>query len=93
MILNKTINPQITIKEVNKDFKIILNYVKNNKNINSFKYFSDYELFIYCIIDTFNYGRNFKDSLVNALIHLKNKNNKNNYLGLLLNKDIQEDLI
>jgi len=76
----------ISIKEVNKEYKLILKRVKKYK-INSFKLFSNNELFIYCIIDTLNYGRNFKDSLNNALYHFKNKDTIKNYLGLLTTTD------
>ena len=93
MIINKPINKNITYQEVNKDFKAILDYVKKNKDINktlSFKDFSDYELFIYSIIDTCNYGRSFKDSVLNALCHLENKQQ---YLNLLIKPDLEENFI
>ena len=93
MILNKPINKDITYIEVNKDYKIILDYVKQNKDINknlSFNDFSDYELFIYSIIDTCNYGRGFKDSVLNALSHLENKQN---YIKLLVTPDMEGEFL
>ena len=89
--MNK-INPNITIKEVNESFKLIRERAKNNPKM-TFKDFSDYELFIYSIIDTCNFGRSFQDSVKNALCHLKDNESKNQYLKILLNKDIEEDLI
>lgn len=86
MILNKTIKKDITIKEVNEDFKIILEFAKKNKT-KTIKDLSDYEIFIYCIIDTCNYGRSFKESVQNALIHLENKER---YLNLITTPDVEE---
>lgn len=93
MIINKPINKNITSQEVNKDYKLILEFVKKNKDINknlSFKDFNDYELFIYSIIDTYNFGRSFKESVNNALSHL---GNKEGYIKLLTTPDIEENFI
>lgn len=92
MILNKPINKNITFREVNIDFKIILEYVKNNRNL-TFKDFSDYELFIYSIIDTYNFGRSFKDSVENALCHLTDRDTKEDYIKLLVEPDKEASLI
>lgn len=92
MILNKPIDEDISIKEVNKDFKTITEYLKN-KGYLTFKDFSDYELFIYSIIDTYNFGRSFKDSVKNALIHLSDKEHKENYIKLLITPDREGNLI
>lgn len=90
MILNKPISKDIKPIEVNADFKIILEYVKNHRE-KTFKDFSDYELFIYSIIDTYNFGRSFKDSVENALCHLSNQENKKQYVQILDSKDLEED--
>ena len=80
------INKNISLKEVNKAYKNLLNRVKKEK-IKSFKLFTKEELFIYCLIDTYNYGRSFKDSLSNSLYHFRNKDTIKNYLGLLITPD------
>lgn len=92
MILNKPIDKDISIKEVNTDFKIMTEYLKNKGHL-TFKDFSDYELFIYSIIDTYNFGRSFKDSVKNALIHLSDKEHKENYIKLLITPDRERNLI
>lgn len=39
------------------------------------KSFSDFDLFVFIAGKTYQHGRSFKDSIVNAKIHLKNKSN------------------
>lgn len=89
MILNKQINSNITYQEVNKDLKLMKEYINKQQNL-TFKDLSDYELFIYSIIDTCNYGRKFKDSVENALSHLSTLENKEEYLKLLTTIDKEE---
>lgn len=89
MILNKPIRDDISIKDVNTDFKAITEHLKGKGHL-TFKDFSDYELFIYCITDTYNFGRSFKDSVKNALYHLENKEK---YLNLLITPDKEANFI
>jgi len=89
MILNKPIDKDISINQVNLDFKTILEYLKIHRD-KTFKDFSDYELFIYSIIDTYNFGRSFQDSIKNALFHISDREHREQYLNLLIMPDRED---
>jgi len=79
------IRAEISIKEVNAHYKKLIEFARENPKA-TFRDFSDFDLFIFSIVDTYNFGRSFKDSVNNALAHLEDKESKEHYLNLLMVK-------
>ncbi len=69
----------MSIKDINKEFEKV-------KNIHFNKWILE-NWFLCSLITTFNYGRSFEDSLINAMLQTKNKKSLIEYKILMTTKD------
>ena len=73
-------------KELNKTTKNLIGL----KGEELLKRITIEHLFLKSLIECLNYGRSFKDSIENAMLHTINKKSREEYKNLIFNKDKED---
>jgi hypothetical protein len=72
--MTKQVNKNIELNEFRREYNSLRSRAIA-QNITNLSVLSDYELFLWIIANTLNYGRDFKSSVNNALSHLEDRQN------------------